>query len=406
MKTLTTLEASSSPREVSPAGSVGALIVGGQHPGLGVARSLGRRRIPVCVVDDEHSISAYSRYVSHFVRVKDLRDERRAVDAVLDVGYKLGLRNWVLFPTRDETVAAFSRCRTELARFFKVTTPEWDSIEWAWNKKKTYDLAGELSIPCPLTFNPKGPSDLDALQSYLPLAIKPAVKEHFFYATKSKAWRADNMQELHEKYAKARLYIASEEILLQEIIPGDGTRQFSYCAFFRDGRALGTLVARRLRQHPPDFGRAATYVESIDLPQIEELAIRFLEAIDYYGIVEVEFKQDPRDGKYKLLDVNARTWGFHSLGFPAGVDFPYLLFSDQLGQVNAVQRGEPGIAWLRLCADVPASFVELIRGRLDLKAYFASLLKTRIESVYCAEDPLPALMEFALLPYFVARRYF
>ncbi len=35
--------------------------------------------------------------------------------------------------------------------------------------------------------------------------------------------------------------------------------------------------------------------------------------------------------QYKLLDVNARAWGFHGLGQAVGVDFPYLLFADQRG---------------------------------------------------------------------------
>ena len=87
----------------------GALIIGGDHPGLGVARSLGRRGIPVCVLDDQHCISSYSRYVDRVVRVQNLRDERPTIDAVLEAGRRFNLRNWVLFPTRDETVAAFSR---------------------------------------------------------------------------------------------------------------------------------------------------------------------------------------------------------------------------------------------------------------------------------------------------------
>src|SRR6202790_584640 len=253
----------------------GALVVGGEHPGLGVARSLGRRGIPVGVVAAEQSISAFSRYVKTFVRVKDLRDEQNAVEAVLEVGRRFGLRNWVLFPTRDETVAAFSRHRTELAEFFRVTTPDWNTVQWAWNKKKTYALATKLNIPCPQTFNPRGPDELEALHPHLPLAIKPAVKENFFYATGAKAWRAETMDQLRRMYAKAARQIPPEEILLQQIIPGDGRHQVSYCAFFRDGHAHSTLIARRTRQHPREFGRAATYVESIELPVIAELSERF-----------------------------------------------------------------------------------------------------------------------------------
>jgi len=385
---------------------VGALVVGGDHPGLGVVRSLGRRGIPVYVVDDQPTISFFSRYVERVVRVRDLRDGRKTVDAVLEVGRRFGLRDWVLFPTRDETVAAFARHRSELAEFYRVTTPDWATVQWAWDKKKTYELASRLGIPCPGTFSPLSADDLAALRPRLPLALKPAVKEHFFYATGAKAWRADTFEQLLALYARALQQIPPEEILIQEIIPGSGSRQLSYCAFFRDGHAHSTLVARRARQHPHEFGRAATYVETTDAPVIEKLAERFLKAIDYYGLVEVEFKQDPRDGQYKLLDVNARTWGFHSLGVPAGVDFPYLLFADQLALPSRQVRSEPGIGWLRLVSDVPTAVADMWHGRVSVGSYLTSLRRAQIESVFSINDPLPSLMECTLLPYLVVRKYF
>ena len=39
-------------------------MIGGDHPGLGIVRSLGQRGIPVCVVDDQLSVSFFSRYRS------------------------------------------------------------------------------------------------------------------------------------------------------------------------------------------------------------------------------------------------------------------------------------------------------------------------------------------------------
>src|SRR5207245_10693964 len=121
-------------------------------------------------------------------------------------------------------------------------------------------------------------------------------------------------------------------VMIQDLIPGDGRQQFAYCAFFKGGRAVGSMVVRRRRQHSPEFGRASTFVETIELPLLEQLSERFLRAIDYYGLVELEYKLDPRNGEYKLLDVNARTWGYHTLGPGAGVDFPYMLFADKVGE--------------------------------------------------------------------------
>ena len=385
---------------------VGAIVIGGEHPGLGIARSLGRRGIPVCVIDDQHSISQFSRYVTRVVRVKDLRDEHQTVENVLEAGQRYGMKGWVLFPTRDETVVAFSRHRDRLAEFFRVTTPCWNTVKWAWDKKNTYDRAVELGIPVPHTSNPRNEEELSALYSRLPLAIKPAIKENFFYATGAKAWRAETPAQLHDLFLKAGRQIKPEEIMVQEIIPGDGERQYSYCAFFRDGKAHSTLIAKRMRQHPREFGRAATYVETVEFPEIEELSERFLRAIDFYGLVEMEFKQDPRDGQFKLLDVNARTWGFHSIGIPAGVDFPYLLFADQLGRSVEPNRARAGVGWLRAVTDLPTVISDLCAGELRLKAYWQSLKRTRAESVFCLQDPMPSLAEMLMLPYLVATKYF
>ena len=145
-------------------------------------------------------------------------------------------------------------------------------------------------------------------------------------------------------------------------------------------------------------------METADLPEIEELSQRFLRAINFYGLVEVEFKQDARDGQYKLLDVNARVWGFHGLGQVAGVDFPYLLFADQLGQQAERSRGRAGVGWLRLLTDVPTSFSAMARGYLSLGSYIQSIQRTEVESVFSWRDPLPSVAEFALLPYILKRK--
>jgi D-aspartate ligase len=390
---------------LSSPNQVGAIVIGGEHPGLGIARSLGRRGIPVFVIDDQHSVSQFSKYTTRVARVKNLLDEHKTVESVMEVGQRYGLKGWVLFPTRDETVAAFSRHRDRLAKFFRVTTPCWNTVRWAWDKKNTYDRAAELGIPVPGTYNPRTEEELAALYSRLPLAIKPAVKENFFYATGAKAWRAETPDQLVGLFRRAIRQIKPEEILVQEIIPGDGQQQYSYCAFFRNGEAHSTLIARRMRQHPREFGRAATYVETAELPVIAELSERFLRAIDFYGLVEVEFKQDPRDGQYKLLDVNARTWGFHSISGPAGVDFPYLLYADQLG--IPVERGQarPGVGWLRAVTDFPTVALDLWDGELDIRSYWRSLKHTRTESVFCLQDPLPSIAEILMLPYLVTKKY-
>jgi predicted ATP-grasp superfamily ATP-dependent carboligase len=384
----------------------GALVVGGDYQGLGIVRSLGRRGIPVCVIDDERSIARYSRFATHAFQVDSLRDEHRTVEALLDATRRFGLDGWVVFPTREETVAALARHRELLAERLRVPTPPWDVVRVAWDKRETYRRAAELGIPTPRTWYAESVDDLDRVGGEPPFAIKPAIKEHFIYATKCKAWKAETRAELAVRYAAATRIVGRGEAMVQELVPGDGRHQYAYCAFFKDGRARATMVVRRRRQHPPEFGRASTFVETIELPELEELSERFLAACGYYGLVEVEYKHDPRDGQFKLLDVNARTWGYHTIGPRAGVDFPYLLYADQVGMAVDDCHGQPGVRWVRLVTDVPTAVVELARGRLSWRSYLRSLLSADVEAVFSARDPLPGIVELGLLPYLAVRRGF
>ena len=386
--------------------NIGAVIIGGDYQGLGIVRSLGQRKVPICVIDDERSIARFSKYTTYSVPVASLREPEETVEHILEIGHRLGLEGWVLYPTREETVAAIARNRSLLAGFFRVPTPAWEITQWFWDKRNTYRRATELGIPTPSTWYLRDVSELETIDTDPPFVIKPAIKEHFIYSTKVKAWRANSRAELRELFLRAAQLVGPDEVMIQSLIPGGGNQQFAYGAFFKEGRALGSMVVRRARQHPPEFGRSSTYVETIELPLLEDLSERFLRAIDYYGLVEMEYKFDPRDQLYKLLDVNGRTWGYHTLGFGAGVDFPLMLYTDQVGEPVEPRRGRAGVKWIRLVTDVPTGILEILGGRQNWQLYLRSLLGFDVESVFSWEDPMPGLMELALIPYLAVKRGF
>src|SRR5271169_1480840 len=100
--------------------AVGAVVIGGDYQGLGIVRSLGRQGVPVCVVDDERSIARYSRYTRIAQRVPSLLEAKDTVRTLLELGRARNLRGWVLYPTRDEQVAALSQNREELSGIYRV----------------------------------------------------------------------------------------------------------------------------------------------------------------------------------------------------------------------------------------------------------------------------------------------
>jgi D-aspartate ligase len=381
-------------------------VLGGDYQGLGIVRSLGRHGIPVCVVDDEASIARFSRYTTSRSRIGSLNDTRQTVADLLHIGRDKGLLGWVLFPTRDELVATLSQYRQELSAVFRVPTPDWQTVKWLWDKRNTYSLAEKLGIPIPRTWYPRNIEDLAQVDGHFPVALKPAIKEHFIYATKAKAWLADDAETLRRLFEKARRLIPAEEIMIQDFIPGETGSQFAYCSLFANGKSIAGMTVCRCRQHPLDFGRSSTYVETVDLPLLEDYSRRFLSAADYSGLVEVEFKRDDRDGQFRLLDVNGRTWGYHSIGRSAGVDFPYLLFRQQVSQPVASCTGKTGVCWVRLLTDLPTGIVGMFKGKLNGRSYLKSLSRCNEEAVFSVQDPLPGLVEIALVPYLAVKRGF
>ena len=122
------------------------------------------------------------------------------------------------------------------------------------------------------------------------------------------------------------------------------------------------------------------------------------------GIVEVEFKRDPRTGENKLLDVNPRVWGWQSMCARAGVDFPLLLWQMVNGQDVPVTSSRPGVRWVRMLTDVPAVIAELRQGQLSARRYLRSLRGPLEFAVFAADDPLPACLNAPMMLAIAARR--
>lgn len=381
----------------------GAIVIGGDYRGLGIVRSLGRHGIPVWVLTDQHTLAATSRYAQRSLHWPE-SDEAGQVAYLLELAKKYGLEGWLIFPTGDETTAMVSRHREALSARFRVTVPSWDVLRWMYDKRLTYQLAEELGVACPWTYYPKCYEDLAALPCTFPVILKPAIKESFNQFVHDKAWRVDDRAALLARYQEAQALVAADCIMVQELIPGGGEMQYSYAALLSQGEPCASLVARRLRQYPVDFGRSSTYVETTEQPEIEEAAQHLLRAKEFTGLVEVEFKRDVRDGQFKLLDVNPRVWGWHSIGRRAGVDFPFLLWQLSHGQPIARVRGAAGIRWVRAVTDVPTVVREIRRREMTASSYLRSLSGPLECAIFAVDDPLPALVEVPLLAYIAYKR--
>lgn len=379
--------------------TTGALVVGGNLNGLSIARSLGRQGIPVWVASTPNiRLAGLSRYTRRTLLWPTGNDETQ-VEYLLEVAARNKLDKWVLFPTSDESAALLSKFHAELSRRFRVSAPPWDVLQWAYDKRLTYRLAAAQQIDYPATFYPTTEADFEHTRCCFPAILKPATHASINRFTADKAWPVENREELVARYREARDLIPPDLILVQEKIPGGGESQFSYAALCCEGKPIASLTARRTRQYPIDFGYSSSFVETLDVPAIVAPSQRLLAAIGYTGIVEVEYKFDSRDGRFKLLDINPRLWTWAPLGARAGVDFPYLLWRMMQGQRLLEKSAPAGVRWVRMSTDVPAAIHEILRGRLNLGAYLRSLRGPLEFALFSPDDPLPGLMDIPLFAY-------
>ncbi len=377
----------------------GALVIGGNLNGLSIARSLGRHGVPVWVTTPSNvKLASFSRYTLRTLPWPDGDSEAQAA-YLLELAERYRLDQWVLFPTSDESAALLSKFHAALSRRFRVSTPTWDVLRWAYDKRLTYRLAAEERVDFPSTIYPATEADLEAARCSFPAVLKPATHATMNRFTADKAWPVANREELLARYRQARELIPPDLILVQERIPGGGESQFSYAALCCGGQPIASLTARRTRQYPIDFGYSSSFVETLDIPEIVAPSRRLLAAIRYTGIVEVEYKLDARNGRYKLLDINPRLWTWSPLGGRAGIDFPYLLWQMMVGGPVTKLTGRTGVRWVRMSTDVPAAIHEMLRGRLSLGAYLRSLRSPVEFALMAADDPLPGLLDLPLFVY-------
>jgi D-aspartate ligase len=379
--------------------TTGALVVGGNLNGLSIARSLGRHGVPVWVVSPPNvRLASFSRYTRRTLPWPTGDDETQ-VEYLLEIAARNNLGQWVLYPTSDKSAALLSRFHSELSGRYRVSTPTWNVLRWAYDKRFTYRLAASQNVDYPATFYPLTDADLEGVNCEFPAILKPAAHSSINRLSEDKAWRVANREELLVRYREARELMPPDLILVQEMIPGNGGSQFSFAALCREGKTIASLTARRTRQYPIDFGYSSSFVETFDVPEIVAPSQRLLEAIGYTGIVEVEYKYDIRDGRFKLLDINPRLWTWSPLGGRAGMDFPYLLWKMMQDMPVEEQKAPAGVRWVRMSTDVPAAFQEMLRGRLKLREYLQSLHGPLQFALVAADDPFPALMDLPIFAF-------
>jgi len=384
--------------------SLGVIVIGDHVQALGIIRSLGRHHIPVYLLHDKNlCIGKFSRYTKRFIRAPSPSNELEFVNFLIRLTKnEQQVKGWILMPTNDTAVYTLSRHKETLEEYYKVPTPSWNIVKFAYNKRLTYSIAEKNNVPVPKTFYPENPNTLHEILSSItfPVIIKGIVGRYFYQKTGIKAFKVNSEEELIEKYTNLLSVVKPSEIMIQEVIHGSSSNHvYSFCSFFKNRELVAFWIGQKIREHPKDLG-TATFAESIYIPEIKELGTRILKAMNYYGISEIEFKKDPRDGNFKLIEMNARTWLWHSLAIRCGVDFPYLLYRDMMEEsVTPVTSFRENVKWIHIYTDIGIMIREVLKKNLKIRDYLSSLKGEKEFAVLSLDDPLPFIVETLILPY-------
>jgi predicted ATP-grasp superfamily ATP-dependent carboligase len=204
----------------------------------------------------------------------------------------------------------------------------------------------------------------------------------------------DDAQMLAQRLRAACDLMGAAQVIAQDLIPGDGRNQFSYAGLWHHGAPVASMTARRLRQYPEQFGSTSTYVVSESLPYVRTAAETFLHSIAHHGLVEVEFKRDPRDGVLKLLDVNPRPWNWLGLASAAGLHLGAAIAATARGDRVPDGAARDGVGWAFATRDLACAARSVPLRPASIVPYLASWMRVRKLACFSWADPLPVLVDF------------
>ena len=380
---------------------VPAVVMNLYYTGLGIARSLGRRGVPVIGLAAQRVYGNYSRHVKTVYGADSRTEPEQLLQQLLALGRRLGGRS-VLFPTRDHDLVFLDRFRTELEPYFVPMIPTAAVLKRCLDKWETYVWAKQANVPTPACWLVEDAARLREIahQISYPCVLKP-ISAHVWRTGDNwdlvggrKAIVVASPEELLAVYAT--IARADRRVLVQEHIPGgDDHLIVAACYLDRRSRFQGGFNIQKLVQTPVGVGTGCI-VQSADRPELFERTTRLLQAMEFTGIAEVEYKWDERDQEYKLIEINPRPWDQHTLGAACGVDLIPLAYCEYAGLPKPhTQVAFTSCKWLAEDAFLLAALGLLWRREAGLGTLLRQARGKKMYAIWSIRDPLPFVMYLA-----------
>ena len=244
----------------------------------------------------------------------------------------------IILGNNDNYVRLIIENRKKLGENFIVPYIGEDLFNRLVIKENFYEVCEEAGLDIPKTFifkcYPSARTSV-SLPFAFPVFIKPSdtvsYARHIF-AGKKKGYKAENNTELTLILNKICRSGYTGNLIIQEYIPGDDTQMHVItCYSNRKGKVKGISMGRILLQdHSPLLVGNYNAILSEYNPQLCERLARFLEYLGCVGITHFDVKLDPRDGKYKVLELNIRQGRNNYYTTASGLNLARCLVEDYL----------------------------------------------------------------------------
>jgi predicted ATP-grasp superfamily ATP-dependent carboligase/ubiquinone/menaquinone biosynthesis C-methylase UbiE len=362
------------------------------YEALGVFRSLGRLGVATYGLHrTADALALRSRYLrAGILWDLDAEPAARSVERLLELADALGGRP-ILLPTNDETALFVAAHAVALRSAFRFPDNPRALVEGLYNKRTMSRLAREHDIPTAETHFPRSLDEVRAFAetARFPVMLKGSDGIRLSLRTGEKMRIIHSPTELLEEYRRMEDF-AEPDLMLQEYIPGGEDAQWMWNGYFdARSRCLFGITGRKLRQTPPYTGMTSLGVcERND--EVDSLTRRFMNAIGYRGILDIGYRFDARDGKYKVLDVNPRLGATFRLFVGAGgLDVVRALYLDLTGQPVPSSAPCPGRKWFVEELDLASSVRYRRDGRLAVRDWLRSFGGVRESAWFARDDVRP-----------------
>lgn len=366
-----------------------ALILGASPNALSAARSLGRAGLNVVVAASRSDRTfARSRHVARFVDLDGL-DDGAVCDHLLTL-HQTRHRPFLL-ATGDRYALLLAKHQDRLASKYCFVSPTHAALDAIIDKSRLYRIAKQHGFAHPRFHVVEQRSDIaDAIANVpTPCYVKPALAHKWRAFKGSKLERADTAEDLRRILDT---FVAQGLAAIpQEIIPGNDTEVVSVVTYIdRSGSPIAWRTKRKLRQYPPGAGDASAQ-EICYEPEVAALGLKLLAIVGHRGPATVEFRKDSRDGRFVLMEINARTILGQEMISRSGFDVPLIAYCDATGQALPSVGAPVFVRWASFGADFRAFRALRKRGAITTLEWLTSLSRCRAFAYFAADDVWPAI---------------